>query len=437
MGDFIHLAKTIMKLFLFLSVFSALAFAAESTLNTGDTAWVLAAAALVMIMTPGLGFFYAGMVHNKNLLSLLMHSFVILCLASLLWVVVGYSLAFSPNGGLVGTLDWAFLNGVGLEPYEKYVATIPHLAFMIFQAKFAVITPALIVGAFVGRFRFSAFVIFVILWSLLIYYPVAHWVWGIGGWLRDLGVLDFAGGTVVHITAGVSALACAWLIGRRKDFQSGDDRPSNVPLVVLGTALLWFGWFGFNAGSALGAGGLAASAFVVTNTAAATAALTWMALTWIINRKPSLIGMCIGAVVGLVAITPASGFVDNTAAIIIGLVAGVASYLVVSWRIRSHIDDTLDVFACHGVGGITGAVLTGVFASTLINPAGANGLLMGNAEQVWKQVIAVVAVALYSFLMTSIILKVIGAIMEIREKEEHEEIGLDLAQLGEKAYSIP
>ncbi|MEM3030817.1 MAG: ammonium transporter, partial [Candidatus Micrarchaeia archaeon] len=314
--------------------------------DTGDTAWVLAGAALVMIMTPGLGFFYAGLVNKRNLLSLLMHAFVILCLASLLWVVVGFSLAFAPNGGLVGTLDWAFLQGVGLEPIEKYSATIPALAFMIFQAKFAVITPALIVGAFVGRFRFPAFLVFIILWSLLIYYPVAHWVWGVGGWLRDMGVLDFAGGTVVHITAGFSALASAIVIGRRKWYKSGDEKPADIPLVVLGTALLWFGWFGFNAGSALGAGGLAASAFVVTNTAAAAAALTWMVATWAVNRRPSLVGMCIGAVVGLVAITPASGFVDNNAAIVIGIAAGLASYLVVSWRVRSHIDDTLDVFAC-------------------------------------------------------------------------------------------
>ncbi|MEM4389529.1 MAG: ammonium transporter [Candidatus Micrarchaeia archaeon] len=401
--------------------------------DTGDTAWVLAGAALVMIMTPGLGFFYAGLVNKRNLLSLLMHAFVILCLASLLWVVVGFSLAFAPNGGLVGTLDWAFLQGVGLEPIEKYSATIPALAFMIFQAKFAVITPALIVGAFVGRFRFPAFLVFVILWSLLIYYPVAHWVWGVGGWLRDMGVLDFAGGTVVHITAGFSALASAMVIGRRKWYKSGDEKPADIPLVVLGTALLWFGWFGFNAGSALGAGGLAASAFVVTNTAAAAAALTWMVATWVVNRRPSLVGMCIGAVVGLVAITPASGFVDNNAAIVIGIAAGLASYLVVSWRVRSHIDDTLDVFACHGIGGVTGALLTGVFASVAINAAGANGLLFGNPELLVKQAIAVASVAIYSFAATVVILKAIGLVMEIRESEEAEKIGLDLAQLGEVA----
>ncbi len=428
--------KRLFLLGAFLLFFCGLAFAAgESKIDTGDTAWVLASAALVMIMTPALGFFYAGMVHPKNLLSLLMHSFTVLCISSLLWVIIGYSLAFAPNGGFVGTLNWAFLKGVGLEPFEQYAATIPHLAFMIFQAKFAIITPALIVGAFVGRFRFPAFVIFIILWSLLIYYPVAHWVWGINGWLRDMGVLDFAGGTVVHITAGVSALACALVIGRRKEFKSGDEKPSNVPLIVLGTALLWFGWFGFNAGSALGASGLAANAFVVTNTAAAAAALTWMAATWFFNKKPSLIGVCIGAVVGLVAITPASGFVDNMAAIVIGVVAGLASYFVVSWRVKSHVDDTLDVFACHGIGGITGAILTGVFASTLINPAGANGLLYGNPELVVKQVIAVIAVAAYAFIMTTVILKLLALVMEIRVKKEHEEIGLDMAQIGESAYA--
>ena len=400
-------------------------------IDTGDTAWVLASAALVMIMTPGLGFFYAGMVNRKNLLSLLMHSFAILCIASLLWVAVGFSLSFAPNGGFIGTLNWAFLQGVGLEPLEQYSSTIPGLAFMIFQTKFAIITPALIVGAFVGRFRFPAFVLFIILWSLFIYYPVAHWVWGVGGLLRGMGVLDFAGGTVVHITAGVSALASAMVIGRRRNYKSGDDKPADVPLVVLGTALLWFGWFGFNAGSALGASGLAANAFVVTNTAASAAALTWMAATWYFNKKPSLIGTCIGAVVGLVAITPASGFVDNSAAIAIGAIAGLASYAVVSWRIRSHIDDTLDVFACHGVGGIAGALLTGVFATLAVNPAGANGLLYGGADLLAKQAIAVVAVALYAFVVTVLILKALGLFMEVRERAEHEDLGLDLAQLGE------
>ncbi|MEM3399581.1 MAG: ammonium transporter [Candidatus Micrarchaeia archaeon] len=420
---------------LVISLLSATAFAGSDGVDSGDTAWMLASAALVMLMTPALGFFYAGMVHQKNMLSLLMHSFTILCVASILWVLVGYSLAFSPNGGLIGTLDWALLKGVGYEPFEKYAASVPHLAFMIFQAKFAIITPALIVGAFVGRFRFPAFVLFVILWSLMIYYPVAHWVWGIGGWLRDMGVLDFAGGTVVHITAGFSALACAIVVGRRKDFKSGDEKPSSVPFIVLGTALLWFGWFGFNAGSALSASSLAVNAFVVTNTAAAAAAITWMVLTWVFNRKPSLVGSCIGAVVGLVAITPASGFVDNTAAILIGIVAGTASYIVVSWRVRSHIDDTLDVFACHGVGGVTGALLTGVFASMAVNPAGADGLINGNASLLLKQALAVCSVAAYSFVTTVVILKLIGIVMEIREREEYEEIGLDLAQLGERAFS--
>ncbi|VVB66009.1 Putative ammonium transporter [Candidatus Gugararchaeum adminiculabundum] len=450
-----------------LAVFSVLAFAqptSTSAINSGDTAWMLAASALVMLMTPALGFFYAGMVGKKNLLSLLMHSLVILCIASLLWVLIGYSLAFGPDiKGIIGGLDWAGLRGVGLQPFNLYAPGIPHLVFMIFQAKFAIITPALMIGAFVGRFRFPAFILFVILWSLLIYYPVAHWVWGAGGWIKSMGVLDFAGGLVVHVTAGISALACALIIGPRVNFRNGngngnngskngnsngnssgsangngnnhsEEKPSSIPYIVLGTALLWFGWFGFNAGSALSASGLAANAFVVTNTAAAAGALTWMCATWFFNKRPSLVGMCVGAVVGLVAITPASGFIDNLSAIAIGIIAGLLSFAVVSWRIGSHIDDTLDVFAAHGVGGITGAILTGVFASTAVNPAGANGLIYGNAHLVLNQIFAVFAVALYAFIITAVILKGLGLFMNVREDRESQEKGLDLAQLGETAY---
>ncbi|MBI5253393.1 MAG: ammonium transporter [Euryarchaeota archaeon] len=403
--------------------------------DTGDTAWVLASAALVMIMTPGLGLFYGGMVRRKNAIATIMMSFVILALISVQWVLYGYSLAFGPDiGGIIGSLQWLGLNGVGQAPNADYAATIPALAFMIFQMMFAVITPALITGAFVERIKFSSFLVFALLWATLVYDPIAHWVWGVGGWLRNMGALDFAGGTVVHISSGVSALAIALVIGARKGFGKEPLEPHSIPMTVIGAVLLWFGWFGFNAGSAVASGGLAASAFVVTNTAAAAAALTWMLLSWR-SRKPSVLGAATGAVVGLVAITPASGFVGPMAAIAIGIGAAVFCYSAMLFRMKRNVDESLDVWACHGIGGTWGAIATGIFATTLVNPAGANGLLYGNAAQVVTQAIAVAVTWIYAFAVTYILAKVIDATMGLRVKEEEEDVGLDIGQHAEKAYS--
>jgi Amt family ammonium transporter len=394
-------------------------------INSGDTTWVLISTALVILMTPALAFFYGGMVRKKNLLSTLMLSVVILCLISVQWVLYGYSLAFGPDkGGLVGNLDWAGLIGVGQSPHPGYAATIPHLAFMIFQLAFAVITPALITGAFVERISFAGFLMFTLVWSTIVYDPVAHWVWGIGGWLRDLGALDFAGGTVVHITAGVTALAVALVVGKRKGYGKYPMEPSNIPLTVLGAFLLWFGWFGFNGGSALTAGGLATSAFVVTNTAAAAAGLTWMVVSWT-HKRPSVLGLATGAVVGLVAITPASGYVSPLSALIIGSVAAIISYYAILIRVKSGLDDSLDVFACHGMGGITGALATGLFAEKAINAAGNNGFGV--------QAIAVVSVAAFAFIISFILAKVIDAVFSLRARPEEEEVGLDISQHGETA----
>lgn len=410
------------------------------TIDTGDTTWVLISAALVMVMTPALGFFYGGMVRRKNVLSIITQSFIIVALISVQWVLIGYTLSFGPDfggHGLIGSLEWVGLKGVGGQPDANYSATIPALAFVIFQAMFAVITPALITGSFADRMKFSAFIAFVLLWATFIYDPVAHWVWGVGGWIRNLGALDFAGGTVVHITAGMSALAAALVIGKRVELNSGTDmRPHDITMIILGASLLWFGWFGFNAGSALGANGLAAQAFVVTNTAAAAAALSWMAVSWVHNKKPSTMGIVTGAVCGLVAITPASGFVSVMASIAIGGLAGIICYMaVVVMKTRTKIDDALDVLACHGVGGITGALLTGIFADKLINGAGADGLLAGDPSLLVVQLVAVLATMLYAFIGTVLILKVIDLTLGLRVRKEEEVIGLDLTQHGEEAYT--
>jgi Amt family ammonium transporter len=412
-------------------------------INAGDTAWVLASAALVMLMTPGLGFFYGGLVRKKNVLSTVMHSFFILCLISVQWVLWGYSLAFGPDfkgWGLIGDLSWVGLNNVTVLPNKDYAATIPHQAFMVFQMMFAVITPALITGAFAERKRFKAFVIFSLLWATFVYDPIAHWVWGVGasqGWLNKLGALDFAGGTVVHISSGVSALVAAYVLGKRINHQQGEapGEPHDLTMVILGTALLWFGWFGFNAGSALAANGLATSAFVNTNTAAAMAALTWLTIGWMHKGTPSVAGACAGAVAGLVAITPAAGFVTPAASIIIGLIVSVVCYGAVLLRDKMNVDDALDVWAVHGVGGTVGALLTGVFATTVINSAGANGLLYGNPHQVVVQAIAVGASWAYSAIMTFIILKVVSLFVPLRVEEKEEAMGLDLSQHAEPAYS--
>ncbi len=405
-------------------------------IDAGDTAWVLMSIALVMLMTPGLALFYGGLVRRKNVLSTIMHSFFILGLVSVTWVLWGYTLAFGPDTGLglIGGLDWLALEGVTAAPSNVYASTVPHLAFAAFQGMFAIITPALISGAFAERKRFKAFVLFAVGWSTLVYAPVAHWVWSPDGWLVGLGVLDFAGGTVVHLSSGVAALVAALYIGRRTGLTEAATEPHDVPMTVLGAGLLWFGWFGFNAGSALGANGLAATALVTTNTAAGMAAITWVTLSWLHRGTPSVLGAAIGAVAGLVAITPAAGFVTPAAAVLIGLVAGSVCYGAAQLRLRSRIDDALDVFAVHGVGGALGAVATGVFATTAVNAAGLDGLLAGNPGQVGAQLIGIAAVGAYSAVATGAILFVINLVTPIRVEDVSEEAGLDLAQHGEIAY---
>ena len=410
-----------------------------SSIDTGDTAWMLVAAALVMLMTPAVGFFYGGMVSSKNVVSVLKQSLVILSLVSIQWVVIGYSLAFGPDiKGIIGGLDYLGLRGVGFAPNPDYAGTIPQLVFMIYQGMFAIITPALIIGAFVERIKFKTLVVFTLLWATLVYDPIAHWVWAPGGWLRSLGALDFAGGTVVHMSAGFSALAAALLVGKRIERTHPGSVANNIPFVILGAVLLWFGWFGFNAGSALASGVLAANAFVVTNIAAAAAALTWTVLSWAENKKPSAMAAATGAVCGLVAITPASGFVGPVAAIAIGIIAGVVTYAAVFIRSNKvQIDDTLDVWAAHGIGGLIGALLTGIFAEKIINGAGANGLLFGNPKQLLIQIIAVAAAAIYSFVVTWLILKVLVAFkMPLRVTSSEEVQGLDLAVHGEAGYRL-
>jgi len=403
--------------------------------NSGDTAWLLISTALVMLMIPGVALFYGGMVRKKNILSTMMMSFGILALIAILWVLYGYSLSFGPDkGGIIGGLDWIGLRQVGQEPSSVYATTVPQLAFMMFQAMFAIITVALISGAVVERIKFSAFLVFAALWFTLVYCPVAHWVWGSGGLLAKLGALDFAGGTVVHINAGMSALALAMVLGPRKGFKEGEPmEPHHIPMVAIGATLLWFGWFGFNAGSALTSGGLAASAFVATNTAAASAALTWMILGWV-HRRPTILGTVTGAVAGLVAITPAAGFVPPLAGIPIGIVASLICYYCSLFRAKRRVDESLDVWAVHGMGGAWGAIATGIFASIAINSAGADGLLLGNGLQFAKQVVGVVTVLVYAFAVTWILGKVVDAVMGLRVKKEEEAVGLDISQHGERAY---
>ena len=406
--------------------------------SPGDTAWLLISSALVMLMTPGLALFYGGMVRRKNILSTIMMSFVALGLVGVLWVLYGYSLSFgTDNGGFIGGLNFIGLMGVGQEPSTVYATTVPQLAFMIFQAMFAIITVALITGAVVERIKFSSLLVFSALWLTVVYCPVAHWVWGDGGWLLNLGVLDFAGGTVVHINAGVSALALVLLLGRRQGFPGQAMEPSNIPLVVLGAGLLWFGWFGFNAGSALTAGGLASSAFVATNISAAMAAFTWMVISWL-HRRPTVLGTVTGAVVGLVAITPAAGFVQPLAAIPIGGIAAIISYYgMLLLKMKLGMDDSLDVFACHGLGGIWGALATGIFATVAVNAGGADGLLLGNGTQLLKQLVGVVAVGAFAFGATWILGKLVDVTMGLRVGETEEMLGLDISQHGERAYGGP
>jgi Amt family ammonium transporter len=429
-------------LFLTLVLFSSLCFAQEAapppTVDTGDTAWILTSSALVLMMTiPGLFLFYGGLVRGKNVLGTIMHSFIIVGLVSVQWVLWGYTLAFGPDkGGIIGSLAWLGLKGVGLDPNPDYAATIPHQAFMIFQMMFAIITPALITGAFAERAKFSTFIIFILLWATFIYDPLAHWVWGVGGWLRNLGALDFAGGTVVHISSGVSALVAALMFGKRVGYGREAMPPHNLPFSVIGASLLWVGWFGFNAGSALASGGLATAAFVVTHTATAAAALSWMLMDWIFRGKPTVLGAASGAVAGLVAITPASGFVGPISSIIIGLGAGIICSTACNVKTKLGYDDSLDVVGVHGIGGTWGALATGLFASKAINAAGNDGLFFGNPHQLWIQFIAVAATWVFAIVGTFIILTILKAIMGLRVSGEEEQMGLDLSQHNEKSYSL-
>jgi len=411
--------------------------AAASAIDSGDTAWVLASSALVMLMTPGLALFYGGMVRRKNVLGTIMHSFVALGIITVQWVLFGYSLAFGPDlGHVIGNLDWIGLRGVGLDPNPDYAATIPHQAYMIFQMMFAIITPALISGAIAERIKFSAYVVFMILWAFLVYDPLAHWVWGTGGWLKELGALDFAGGLVVHISSGVSALACALVLGRRKGYGIDLMAPHNLTLTVIGGCLLWFGWFGFNSGSAVASGALAASAFIVTHIATGTAALSWMVTEWAHRGKPTALGAVSGAVAGLVAITPASGFVGPLSSLVIGALAGAVCYGAVNLKPRFGYDDSLDVVGVHAVGGTLGALLTGFFASQLVNPGGSDGLFFGNPAQVGVQALSVLVAWIYSFAVTWVLLKLLDRVMGLRASEEDESLGLDLSQHGEVGYTL-
>ena len=406
-------------------------------MNSGDTAFVLISAALVMLMTPGLALFYGGMVRGKNVLGTIMQSFIILGVISVEWALWGYSMAFGPDhGGIIGGLDWFGLRGVGLEPSPDYGTTIPHAAFMIFQGMFAVITPALITGAVAERMKFSAFLLFTLLWATFVYNPLAHWVWGVGGWMGAMGALDFAGGTVVHISSGISALAAAIIIGKRLGYGSTPYIPHNLPMTITGAALLWFGWFGFNAGSALAANGLAAGAFVVTHFASAAGALAWIVVEWIHRDKPTTLGAASGSVAGLVAITPGSGFVGPVSAIIIGALAGALCYGGVLLKSRLGYDDSLDVVGIHGIGGTWGALATGLFASTSVNPDGANGLFFGNPGQFGIQLLSVVATMVFAFLITLIILKVVQAVTGLRVDPEEEERGMDVSLHNEAGYRL-
>ncbi|WP_029457425.1 ammonium transporter [Solidesulfovibrio alcoholivorans] len=404
-------------------------------MNAADTAFVLISAALVMLMTPGLALFYGGMVRGKNILGTLMHSNILLGTVTILWAIVGYSLAFGGDiGGFIGNLDFMFLKGVGTAAKEG-VDNIPHLAFMIFQCMFAVITPALITGAFAERIKFSGFVLFTCLWLIVVYCPMAHWVWG-GGWMAKMGALDFAGGAVVHMSSGASALAAALYLGRRHGYGKQAFIPHNLPLTILGAGLLWFGWFGFNAGSALAANGLAASAFVTTHLAAAAAAVSWIVVEWLHRGKPTTLGMASGAVAGLVAITPAAGFVEPMPAILMGLVAGALCYGGVLMKGVFKYDDSLDVVGIHGLGGTFGALATGLFATTAVNDAGANGLFYGNPGQLWIQFVSVVATWAFCFVMSLILFKVVDLMVGIRVSQDDENKGLDVSQHSEVGYQL-
>jgi len=406
-------------------------------IDSGDTAWILISTALVMLMTPGLALFYGGMVRGKNVLGTIMQSFVAIAVISVQWILVGYSLSFGPDvHGIIGNLDWIGLNGVGVQPNPDYAPTVPHLAFMMYQAMFAVITPALITGAFAERMKFSAYMLFIIVWTTVVYDPVAHWVWGTGGWLKQMGALDFAGGIVVHLISGISALAAALLIGKRKGYRQEAMYPHNLPMTVLGTGLLWFGWFGFNAGSALSAGALSTMAFVATHTSAVSATVIWVVIEWIHRGKPTMFGAATGSIAGLATITPASGFVSPMSALLIGLGAGAVCYLSLNIKGKLGYDDSLDAFGVHGIGGIFGTFATGLFAQTLINPAAGNGLFFGSHQMFISQMIAIAVTGVYSFVVSVIILKIIDKIIGLRVDAESEISGLDISQHGESGYTF-
>jgi len=445
-----HTCGAVVPGLVLIPLFSAASYAGDSSAATaapyidfGNTSWVLTCAALVMFMTvPALALFYGGLVKRKNVLSVLMQCFIILSVLSLQWVTFGYSLAFGPGkgpmAGVIGGFDWAFLRNIGasVSPYyiSQSTARIPHLAFVIFQAMFAVITPALIIGAFAERIKFSGFLLFTVAWAFLVYDPIAHWVWSSDGWLFKLGVLDFAGGTVVHINAGIAALVTAFIIGKRKPVKASP--PHNLPFTMIGASMLWFGWFGFNAGSALAADALAASAFVVTNTAAAMAGITWAALDWIFSKRPTLLGAATGAVAGLVAITPAAGFVDITGAIIIGLIVSIVCYIfVVVIKPRAGYDDSLDAFGVHGIGGIWGAIATGLLATPAVQSA-YSGFFAGSHKQLWIQLLATGVTAAYSLVVTFCIFKLVDATIGMRVTEKEEAMGLDITQHKERAITI-
>jgi ammonium transporter, Amt family len=427
-------------------VAAAPAIPTAKDVNAGDTAWVLMSSALVLLMTiPGLAFFYGGLVRKKNVLTILMQCFMITCLLTLQWVLFGYSLSFGPDmKGILGNLSWAGLNNVSFStPHwdaataSSYAGTIPHQVFMIFQMMFAIITPALIIGAFADRMKFSTFCVFVVVWATVVYDPVAHWVWGKGGFLGAMGALDFAGGTVVHINAGFAGLVAALMLGKRVGYPDKISPPHNLPFAVLGAGLLWFGWFGFNAGSALSAGGLATSAFVVTHVATATAGLMWAIMDWIFNKRPTVLGIISGAVAGLVAITPASGFVTVMGAIGIGVGAGIIPWLFVTFvKPKVGYDDALDAFGVHGVGGTWGALATGLWATKMINSAGNDGLFYGNAGQLWIQTKTVGITIVYTVVMTFVILKILDKLMGLRVSETEERVGLDLTQHRESGYTL-
>ncbi|MGG5736853.1 MULTISPECIES: ammonium transporter [Bacillus cereus group] len=403
-------------------------------MNTGDTVFMFVTTVMVMLMTPGLALFYGGMVRSKNVLSTTMHSYSAMAIVSIQWIVIGYSLSFGPDWhGLIGNLDWFGLNGVTYSPNPDYSSTIPHNLFMMFQLMFAILTPALISGAFAERMRFSAFLIFILLWTTIVYNPVAHWVWGVGGWLRELGALDFAGGNVVHITSGVAGLVLAIFLGKRKNI-SGTS-PHHLPFTMLGAGLLWFGWFGFNVGSALSLNDVALTAFINTNIAAAASALTWMLSEWFFQSKPTAMGAACGVVSGLVAITPACGFVTPFFALLIGAIGGILCFGAVFFlKNKFGYDDTLDAFGCHGIGGTWGGIATGLFATTTVNSDGANGLFYGNAALLFKQIVAIGATYAFTIIMTYAIIKTINFFLPVRVDDHEEQMGLDISMHGEKAY---